>query len=171
MTAPSKTVSVLSLSIGVWHAYIVSINFVQIPLILFVIPPDMFDRIAEHLRSNPETPEILVYLYSHHLGSLLAMMVLSMLTAISCFAAWRRKRLGWSALMLFLPAHIVIYLASPVVAVLWVLTLFPADGPIFFKIFTLGVIAAISIQPLAFGLGHAWLLYTLTRPHIRAEFS
>ncbi len=171
MTKPSRAVTVLSLLMGAWFGMGALIGGLQIILIAFFAPPGFLDEALHDPSLADRIPPLLHFLLTHFLTFATSLTAVSLITAICAFGVWRRKEWARAGLLCVLALHIALAWAGPAMA----LQLIQMNGtpnlpgPIDRLPYAFAVIAML--PSLLFAAAYGWFAYTLTRLHIRAEFS
>ena len=171
MKRPSQLVSGLCVAVAAWHLYLAFIGIIQLGITTALIPSSTFNDIAETLRERDEVPRAMAWVYAHFPEFALLSMPLSLATATYALGAWRRKQWGRLGSMVCLTLQVLLNLITPLVTIPYVFSAVPSNAHVLAKIFMAAVAVLSTLHPVVFALGYAWLLYTLTRPEVRAEFS
>ena len=171
MNRPSQLVSGLCVAVAAWHLYLAFIGLVQLGVMAAFIPASVFSDLAGGLRDRDEAPRAMAWVYAHFPEFALLSMTLSLATATYALGAWRRKQWGRLGSMVCLTLQVLLNLITPLVMIPYVFSAVPSNAHVLAKIFMAAVAVLSTLHPVVFALGYAWLLYTLTRPEVRAEFS
>ena len=171
MTKPSHTVTIVSLLMGAWFGMSALIGGLQVTMMAFFLPSGFLDESFHDPSLAGPLPPLFQFFLAHFFALAATLMVIFLLTSLCAFGVWRRKEWARAGLLSMLALHIALACAGPAVAVqLLQMNATPnLPGPIDRIPHAFAVIAML--PGLLFATAYGWFFHTLTRPHIRSEFS